>query len=1110
MVDQTSQFYAILTDVGAAKQANADALGIAWTFSQMGVGDGNPTGLDNPALPMPNSSQKALLNEWRRAPLNQLKVDPNNAAVIIAEQIIPADVGGKWIREIALYDSDGDMVAVANCPPTFKPLMSQGSGRTQVLRLNLLVTSASNVQLKIDPSVVLATREWVTEELARQDFKYSVLAATTAPITLSGLQTVDGVSLTAGARVLVKNQAAGKDNGLYLVVASGVWKRCADADTSSKVTPGLLVLVERGTLNGDSAWQLVTDATITLGVTALVFEMAFGRTGVAAGTYRSVTVDAYGRVTAASNPTTVAGYGLTDVYTKAQIDQALALKAPLESPNFTGDPKVPTVAATDNDTSAASTAFVRSAMALFGIGGSSPVVSGSLDSIEYGGLYSVGSTTVGGLPTVTPAVPQGSQVLHMSYTDGPSRSEVQLLIDRIYDRLFFRRCDSGAWKAWVPIWNGADTPKQTSATDVSTGAMLQVGSFGLGNAMSTGEVDMNKYLIAGNYITPIAGLINLPEGWANNRRYNMVVGGVTYAGMYLTQTLTTVMSTAGSVPLQAVRSMSGAGEFSAWRIEAPLDSPVFTGDPRTPTPAVDDNDTSIANTAFVMRALGSAGFGPQSTAYSLGVGVDLNTMKGGGSYGQASNGNATLALNYPVPLAGTLLVLTAGTSVVTQIYTVRGTGLSYIRSFYATWSAWALIWDASNTPKQSNLTDKTSGAMLTVGSFGVGAGLLSTEKDMNNYVIPGNYTTPIVGLLNLPEGWPVTHRYVVVVEGFSNENYLIQRITGGLANGHAPLYAKRTMSSSGTWTPWRDEWHSGNTPKQTSPTDITPGAMLTVGSFGWGGSAVAFSGDIDALAVSGIYMIGTTTTGTKPENAGAVSPNGSLLHIERGSSRMATQFWDSLISSTSPMSFIRTKNSSGVWSAWELVITEKHLPCRAKVYYKSAGVYQWTVPAGVYKVDVEVRGAGGSGGFNTQDNGANGGGGGGISKRLCTVVPGSVITVTVGAGGASVSTVGAGGNAGTASSFGVFCSATGGGGGGVTAAAGGSGSGGEFNASMGPGSPAVRNAGGTYALGGAGGGGESIPATSHYTVPTQPGMGGGGRTSNQSQPGADGCVFITY
>lgn len=333
MVDQNSQFYAILTKVGAAKQANADALGIPWTITQMAVGDGNPGNVESPALPLPTETWTALLNEWRRAPLNQLKVDPSDSSIIVAEQVIPADVGGRWIREIGLYDSDGDLVAVANCAPTYKPLLSQGSGRTQVVRLNLIVSSSSNVQLKIDPSVVLATREWVTEELAKQDFKHSVLVATTAAITLSGLQTIDGVALTAGARVLVKNQAAAKDNGLYLVVAGGAWTRCTDADSSAKVTPGLFVLVERGTVNADSAWQLLTDAPITLGTTALEFGMAFGRTGVESGTYRSVQVDKYGRVVSATNPSTVAGYGLTDVYTKTEIDTLYPKMQSINDPN---------------------------------------------------------------------------------------------------------------------------------------------------------------------------------------------------------------------------------------------------------------------------------------------------------------------------------------------------------------------------------------------------------------------------------------------------------------------------------------------------------------------------------------------------------------------------------------------------------------------------------------------------------------------------------------------------------------------------------------------------------------------------------------------------------
>ena len=155
MIDQNSQFMAILTAVGEAKQANADALGIPWTFSKMGVGDANGTD------PIPSRTQTKLINERNRAPLNQVKVDPKNTNVVIAEQVIPENVGGWWIREIGLYDADGDLVAVANCAPSFKPLLGQGSGKTQVVRMNFIVTSATNVTLKLDPSVVLATRAYV-------------------------------------------------------------------------------------------------------------------------------------------------------------------------------------------------------------------------------------------------------------------------------------------------------------------------------------------------------------------------------------------------------------------------------------------------------------------------------------------------------------------------------------------------------------------------------------------------------------------------------------------------------------------------------------------------------------------------------------------------------------------------------------------------------------------------------------------------------------------------------------------------------------------------------------------------------------------------------------
>lgn len=269
MIDANSQFFAILTNVGMAKQANADALGLPWKFTDMGVGDANNTD------PIPSATQTSLINEWRRRPLNQVRVDPVNPAVIIAEQIIPADEGGHWIREIGLYDADGDLVAVANCAPSFKPVLSQGSGRTQVVRMNFIVSSTGNITLKIDPAVVLATREYVDnkilEELYKLDNKQSVRVATTANIALAGFQVLDGVTLLAGDRVLVKNQTVAKDNGIYIAGAPA-WVRAPDADTNAEVTSALLVSVEQGTALADTRWQLVTDGVIVLGTTALTFQ----------------------------------------------------------------------------------------------------------------------------------------------------------------------------------------------------------------------------------------------------------------------------------------------------------------------------------------------------------------------------------------------------------------------------------------------------------------------------------------------------------------------------------------------------------------------------------------------------------------------------------------------------------------------------------------------------------------------------------------------------------------------------------------------------------------------------------------------------------------------
>jgi len=216
-----------------------------------------------------------------------------------------------------------------------------------------------------------ATKSYVDSVAQGLDVKGSCRVGTTANITLSGTQTIDGVAVIAGDRVLVKNQSSAAENGIY-VVAAGSWSRAADADTWAELV-GAFTFVEEGTVNDNSGWVCTSPAGGTLGVTAVTWEQFSGAgqitagagmfksgntlnvgtassarivvgtddidlatTGVTASTYKSVTVDAYGRVTAGTNPTTLAGYGITDAYTQAQVDSALALKLNLTGGTMSG------------------------------------------------------------------------------------------------------------------------------------------------------------------------------------------------------------------------------------------------------------------------------------------------------------------------------------------------------------------------------------------------------------------------------------------------------------------------------------------------------------------------------------------------------------------------------------------------------------------------------------------------------------------------------------------------------------------------------------------------------------------------------------------------------
>ncbi|HDB9196551.1 TPA: phage tail protein [Escherichia coli] len=159
----STKFYTLLTDIGAAKLASAAALGVPLKITHMAVGDGGG------ALPTPDAKQTALVNEKRRAALNMLYIDPQNSSQIIAEQVIPENEGGWWIREVGLFDESGALIAVGNCPESYKPKLAEGSGRTQTVRMVLITSSTDNIILKIDPAVVLATRKYVDDKISEHE-----------------------------------------------------------------------------------------------------------------------------------------------------------------------------------------------------------------------------------------------------------------------------------------------------------------------------------------------------------------------------------------------------------------------------------------------------------------------------------------------------------------------------------------------------------------------------------------------------------------------------------------------------------------------------------------------------------------------------------------------------------------------------------------------------------------------------------------------------------------------------------------------------------------------------------------------------------------------------
>ena len=160
----TVKFKTVITKAGAEKLAAATVPnGKKVNFTAMAVGDGGG------ALPVPDASQTKLVNEvWRHA-LNKISQDKKNKNYVVAELLIPPEVGGFWMREMGLYDDTGTLIAVGNMAESYKPALAEGSGRAQTLRMVIMVSDISSVELTIDTSTVMATQEYVDGKLTEHE-----------------------------------------------------------------------------------------------------------------------------------------------------------------------------------------------------------------------------------------------------------------------------------------------------------------------------------------------------------------------------------------------------------------------------------------------------------------------------------------------------------------------------------------------------------------------------------------------------------------------------------------------------------------------------------------------------------------------------------------------------------------------------------------------------------------------------------------------------------------------------------------------------------------------------------------------------------------------------
>lgn len=806
----SATYFGILTKYGEEREAQAHALGIPLKITSLSVGDGGGV------VPTPDRLQTAVIGEWRRKPLNQLSTDLANPNWLIAEQVIPENEGGNWIRTLGLHDDTGALVAVANCPPTYKPLLAEGSGRTQVIRMVLMVSSATNFELKIDPAVVLATRKYADDGLALKLDKTGIAVAaaklsTARTIALTGDATAstafDGTknvsaALTLAASGVTAGTAGGANEIPVITVdAKGRVTVLGKVAVGNAATATKLAAARQFSITGGATAAGVNfdgSANVSLNVTALdvskanagILPVPRGGTGLA-----TVPVGSFlaGAGANAMNPRTPAQV-LEDI-------QAL--------PKTGGDVSGPVLlgAGSTIGSEYGTTTIGKTAHILLPDGGgfSSNVgtVPGAMkitlppaslntntmlrlrvEVFEYATDLPVTILINGYVQTTKAWVRTSATIIAGSVSsDFPIRfgndaagtpciwigdvSKGWLYPTVTVAEVLAKYNANGATvAAWGVNWKVEPvTAFETVSSTLSSGN-LAFGRTDVANVAGLQDALVQKanaglILTAGNGLTGGGTLganrtitLGTPEAITADSQNSVSVAGHTHQ-------LALVPADIGAAPttlnLTAGNGLTGGGSLAANRSFALGTPGTLTANTTNAVQATSHThllDTQAsANDATAGRILTVGAFG-LGADNPLGT-ADLDTILIPGKYGQSQNANATPARHYPANKAGSLEVGMAGAQITTQCFVVYDTGEMYTRGRYnAVWSDWCYHPGLGRFP---NAAESTAG-ILKLATIAQAQGLLDdttalTPKKLADAFKGANSQVGARGFMILPNGW---------------------------------------------------------------------------------------------------------------------------------------------------------------------------------------------------------------------------------------------------------------------------------------------------------------------------------------------------------------------